>query len=79
MVVKLRGLAPLDDTKFESSVIPSGSKTQWTIKRGGWGFESSVIPSGSKTYRLSRSDRSSFESSVIPSGSKTDAMEDLPC
>ena len=34
---------------FESSVIPSGSKTDEAADIGRGKFESSVIPSGSKT------------------------------
>ena len=57
--------------RFESSVIPSGSKTCGLSRRGGHAFESSVIPSGSKTLCIGRPLREAFESSVIPSGSKT--------
>ena len=35
--------------EFESSVIPSGSKTGLSEHECGVEFESSVIPSGSKT------------------------------
>ena len=37
---------------FESSVIPSGSKTRLVRQPHRDMFESSVIPSGSKTLRL---------------------------
>ena len=56
---------------FESSVIPSGSKTQLSLYDLRGGFESSVIPSGSKTGRGGDPVAQRFESSVIPSGSKT--------
>ncbi len=49
MVVKLEGAIFDHDKRFESSVIPSGSKTILHIMFLSHGFESSVIPSGSKT------------------------------
>ena len=61
----------MKDGAFESSVIPSGSKTVSMHKAVSIAFESSVIPSGSKTSRNDRPRDHGFESSVIPSGSKT--------
>ncbi len=56
---------------FESSVIPSGSKTPNLPLCRVVPFESSVIPSGSKTSSRQKAVGRLFESSVIPSGSKT--------
>ena len=58
---------------FESSVIPSGSKTRRSPQLAKNTFESSVIPSGSKTSDFGTTGVLLFESSVIPSGSKTHA------
>ena len=62
---------------FESSVIPSGSKTRKSEHMNLEEFESSVIPSGSKTRRTFSESFSTFESSVIPSGSSVDLAPGL--
>ena len=63
--------------QFESSVIPSGSKTETTIRTTTNAFESSVIPSGSKTKNAQSDHAPQFESSVIPSGSSVDLAPGL--
>ena len=71
MVVKQRGAGCSVWNLFESSVIPSGSKTYRLSVGDNVLFESSVIPSGSKTGIFALKLFPMFESSVIPSGSKT--------
>ena len=63
--------------RFESSVIPSGSKTCLLQRLFTLMFESSVIPSGSKTCRATAPNVFVFESSVIPSGSSVDLAPGL--
>ena len=63
--------------KFESSAIPSGSKTDYTKYFLYYLFESSVIPSGSKTIFTNPTGSLTFESSVIPSGSSVDLAPGL--
>ena len=71
MVVKLNLFSFIICNRFESSVIPYGSKTSAHAKTSSASFESSVIPYGSKTGKRYRCNKIRFESSVIPYGSKT--------
>ena len=57
--------------RFESSVIPNGSKTYIEERYYPLMFECSVIPNGSKTATTRGDALAAFESSVIPNGSKT--------
>ena len=58
-------------TKFDSSVISYGTKTEADQRRSKDQFESNVISCGTKTYERRMSMGELFESSVISYGNKT--------
>ena len=77
MVVKPEPGNKIVGRLFESSVIPSGSKTFLLLNSYLVLFESSVIPSGSKTALTPTLPSTQLESSVIPSGSSVDLAPGL--